>query len=124
MAAAPQSLRCARAVLPAASLLCPFSLPARRYRQLDLKQLKYKDILAMIGSCFGLKLKFLPDSRDVREVREPAPGLRRERHGLRDRGGLHLTQVAGDVVAGEDFAHCRLFFRAALEGVGAAGVEA
>ena len=53
------------------------------------------------------------------------PGLlRRERCGLREGGGLDLAQVAGDVVAGEDFADLGLLLRAAVEGVGAAGVEA
>src|SRR2546430_10397686 len=66
----PRSLRWARAVLPAASLLRHISLPARRYRQLDLKYLKYRVIFAMIGWFFSLDLKFLPDSREVREVRE------------------------------------------------------
>jgi hypothetical protein len=41
---------------------------------------------------------------------------------LRD-GGLHLAQVAGYVVAVEDFAHRWLLLGAALEGE-AAGVEA
>jgi hypothetical protein len=34
-------------------------------------------------------------------------------------GGLYFAQVAGDVVAVEDFAHRRLLLRAAGEGVGA-----
>src|SRR6478672_4023638 len=38
-------------------------------------------------------------------------------HGCR---GLHFAQMAGDVVAGEDFAHLRLVLRAAGEGVGTA----
>ena len=51
-------------------------------------------------------------------VREIAGLLCRDRHGLRDRGGLDLAQMAGDVMAGEDFAHCRLLLGAAVEGVG------
>ena len=43
---------------------------------------------------------------------------------MRDGGGLDLAQVAGDVVAGEDFADLGLLLGAAREGVGAAGVEA
>jgi len=70
----PQSFRCARAGLPAVSLIRLFSLPARWYRQLDLKRLKYKEIFAIIGWFFGLDLKFLPDSREGREVRETRPG--------------------------------------------------
>ena len=35
-----------------------------------------------------------------------------------------VAQVAGDVVAGQYLAHLRLLLRAAVEGVGAAGVEA
>ena len=65
-----QSLRCARAILPAVSLLRRISLPARRYRQLDLKHLKYNVIFALIGWFVGLDFKFLPESREVREVRE------------------------------------------------------
>jgi hypothetical protein len=71
----PRSPRCARAILPAASLLRHISLPARRYRQLDLKHLKYKAIFAIIGWFFGLDFKFLPDSREVRERRsQTRPG--------------------------------------------------
>jgi hypothetical protein len=65
----PQSLRRTRAVLPAVSLLRLFSLPARQYRQLDLKHLKYRAIFSMIDWFFGLGLKFLPESREVRERR-------------------------------------------------------
>ena len=50
--------------------------------------------------------------------------LGRHRSGWRKCLGLLVAQVAGDVVAGEDFAHCRLLLGAAREGVGAAGVEA
>lgn len=40
--------------------------------------------------------------------------LGRHSCGLRECRGLHLAQMAGDVVAGEDFAHCRLLLRATL----------
>src|SRR6266446_4268725 len=50
--------------------------------------------------------------------------LSRDRHGLRHGGGLDLAQMASDVVAGEDLADLGLLLGAALEGVGAAGVEA
>jgi len=129
MTAAPQSC----AALGRCSLLPPCyatSLSLLGGFELDLKYLIYRRIIAMIGWFFGLELRFLPDSREVREVREAGRAeacpsrLRRERHGLRESGGLHLAQVAGDVVAGEDLAHLRLLLRAALEGVGAAGVEA
>jgi hypothetical protein len=89
----PRSLRCARAVLPAASLLRLFSLPARRYRQLDLKQLIYISIFAMIGWFFSLDLKFVPESREVREVRErrsqtrPGPPRLASRRRAAPRGG-------------------------------------
>ena len=48
------------------------------------------------------------------------PGLARNRHGFGDGCRLHLAPVAGDLVAGEDFAHAGSSLRAALEGVGAA----
>jgi hypothetical protein len=68
------SLRRARAVPPCCLPALPFSLPARRCRQLDLKHLKYKALFAINGWFFGLDLKFLPESREGREVRETRPG--------------------------------------------------
>ena len=67
----PQSLRCARAVLPAVSLLRRFlSLLAG----IDNWISRYNDIFSFIGWFFGFDLKFLPESREDREVRETRPG--------------------------------------------------
>ena len=112
--------------LPAKPLFSPCSAGLK----LDLKYLIYRGIFALISWFFALDFKFLPESREVREVREAGRAqacpsrLRRERDGLRDRGGLHLAQVAGDMMPRKDLAHLGLLLGAALEGVGAASVKA
>src|SRR5437899_7104607 len=76
-------------------------------------------------------MKFFPSSsRTAVKTKKAASAryhtlrLHRDGRGFLESGGLHLAQVAGDVVGGQDLAHLRLLLRAALEGVGAAGVEA
>jgi len=48
----------------------PFISPCSAEPNFDFKYLKYLWIIDMIGWFFGLKSKFLPDSREAREVRE------------------------------------------------------
>ena len=130
MTAVPQSCALRSVAAPCCLPAMPLFSPCSAESKFDLKCLIYRWISALIGWFFGLELKF--SLRAGRLARFASAGLSearplrlgRERHGLRDRGGLHLAQVAGDVVAGEDFAHRRLLLRAARKGVGAAGVEA
>src|SRR5437899_2190456 len=85
----------------------------------------------MTGSFYGPEMKFFPafsrpagKTEKVASARDHTLRLHRDGRGFLESGGLHLAQVAGDVVGGQDLAHLRLLLRAALEGVGAPGVEA
>ncbi len=117
------------------SLLTAKSLPARPRREADRKLLICRRIQHWNRHIFDPESIFLPafaalqgcwrlsaGTHLARKTR--APRSHRYRCGLCEGRGLNFAQVAGDVVAGHDLAHFRLLLGAAVEGAGAAGVEA